>query len=370
MVATASGFDLHFSRPLASDLELAARHFRMSDWYYVPSEIYGGPKYDLRSLEVAHVDLSANRRIVSLSVPDLAAGRVVYLHMDDAIRSQSGEALWVNEAWYTLNAIPSATQAATSSTKGAAAPRVSGPPPNTLGPEERAAGWRLLFDGESFEGWKLYRAEDDSTEFWEIEDGALKFTRDVSLVGLVWNHLNPFIRSSADLMTKERFGDFELSIEWRISPGGNSGILYLVPDEQRSLAWDLGLEMQVLDDAGHYDGEIDRHRAGDLYDLQSLVRNAARPVGEWNRARIRRRGDHLEHWLNGEKIVDIVRGSPEWDRAIANSKFADVEGFGLAERGHIILQDHGDVVWYRDIKIRELDEAARPALSPSPDRAP
>ncbi len=365
MVATPGGFDLHFSRPLASDVELAPRHFTMSDWYYVPSEIYGGPKYDLRSLAVERLAVSADRRIVSLSVPGLEAGRVVYLHMDDAIRSQAGEALWVNEAWYTLNAIPSGARALETSPGVSASPPVSAPPPNTLGPEERAAGWRLLFDGESFAGWKLYGDEDDPTEFWEIENGALKFTRDVSLVGLAWNHINPFARAAADLMTKERFDDFELSIDWKISPGGNSGIFYLVPDEQRRLAWDLGLEMQVLDDAGHSDGAIDLHRAGDLYDLQSLTRNAARPVGEWNHARIRRRGDHLEHWLNGEKIVDLVRGSPEWDRAIANSKFANVEGFGLADRGHIVLQDHGDIVWYRNVEIRELDRARTPALNSS-----
>lgn len=254
--------------------------------------------------------------------------------------------------------IPTQTGAQTSASVSAAPPPVAG---------DRGAGWRRLFDGASFEGWKLYQAEDDSIEFWEIEDGALVFTRDVSLAGLIWNHLNPFVRSAADLMTRERFGDFDLSIEWKISPGGNSGILYLVPDERRSLAWDLGLEMQVLDDAGHRDGRIERHRAGDLYDLQSLARDAARPVGEWNTARIRRRGDHLEHWLNGVKTVDIVRGSREWQRAVAASKFEGIEGYGLAERGHIVLQDHGDVVWYRNIEILDLDAAAAPVRPAPPE---
>ena len=225
---------------------------------------------------------------------------------------------------------------------------------NTLTQEEEDEGWMLLFDGESFEGWKNYGAETDDVEFWKIEDGVLEFTRDVSFLGMLWNHLNPFTPGAADLMTKRRFGDFELSIDWRISPGGNSGIFYLVPDEESGLAWDRGLEMQVLDDAGHSDGQIELHRAGDLYDLQSLVRNAARPVGEWNTARIRVEGNHIEHWLNGQLIADIDRESPAWNQALAASKFAGTEQYGLARRGHITLQDHGDPVWYRNIKIREV----------------
>ncbi|MEE8165966.1 MAG: DUF1080 domain-containing protein, partial [Myxococcota bacterium] len=227
-------------------------------------------------------------------------------------------------------------------------------PPNTLSAAERAAGWRLLFDGESFEGWKIYGAEDDAIEAWVIEGGAFKFTRDVSALGLIWNHINPFSTAAIDLMTRERFSDFELSIDWKISSGGNSGIFYLVPDEEASLAWTYGLEMQVLDDDRHSDGKIEMHRAGDLYDLKASTRRAAKPVGDWNTARIRVEGNHIEHWLNGEKVVEITRGSTEWKRAHDASKFADTEGHGLAKSGHITFQDHGDVVWYRNIKIREL----------------
>ena len=123
-------------------------------------------------------------------------------------------------------------------------------------------------------------------------------------------------------------------------------------DEEARLSWTYSLEMQVLDDALHSDGQIDLHRAGDLYDLQSLARNAARPVGEWNEARIRVSGDRVEHWLNGVKIADMVRGSPEWEAAIAASKYDGLEGYGLAPEGHISLQDHGDIVYYRNIRIR------------------
>jgi len=356
--ATPQGFEIHFSRALASNLTLEPKHFELSDWFYVPSQIYGGPKYGLRELAIENVHLSEDRRVASITVGHLMPGRVVYLHFSSSIRSERDEPLWVNEAWYTMNVVPT-HESTLSRATAESRPSDSNGMHNILTRAEEDAGWRLLFDGQSFDGWKIYGSKDDVTQYWEIEDGALKFIREVSFAGLIWNHMNPFTPAAVDLMTKERFGNFELSIDWRISPGGNSGIFYLVPDEHSSLPWDRGLEMQVLDDLGHSDGEIERHRAGDLYDLQSLARDAARPVGEWNTARVRVEGDHIEHWLNDRALVDISRGSPEWNDALAASKFADTEDYGAAERGHITLQDHGDIVWYRNIKIRELtsDEA-------------
>ena len=349
VAARPGGFRIDFTRPLAgASAEALARapaSIAMSDWFYVRAPIYGGPKYDVRTLSPSAVRVASDRRSIEVDVPELAAGRVVYLALPRALRSEAGDALWVREAWYTLNRLPGG---------GDGAPPDEADAANRLTEAERAAGWRLLFDGQSFEGWKVY-GSDEPISHWVIDDGALHFTRDVSFAGLVWNHVNPFAQSAVDLMTRERFGDFELSIDWRISPGGNSGIFYAVPDESTPLSWDLGLEMQVLDDAGHYDGEIDRHRAGDLYDLQSLATGAARAVGEWNRARIRVEGDRVRHWLNDVLVADIVRGSPEWDAAIARSKFDGTPGFGRARTGHITLQDHGDPVWYRNVKILPLD---------------
>lgn len=221
-------------------------------------------------------------------------------------------------------------------------------------PEE---GFVRLFDGESFAGWKNYGAAAGApVRGWEIQDGSFAMVRDTSMLGLIWNVL-PFGDGILDLMTERRFGDFELRIEWKISPGGNSGIFYLVPDESTPLAWDLGLEMQVLDNEGHRDGGIEKHRAGDLYDLQASATEPVRPVGEWNEVRIRVEGPRLRHWLNDELIVDVSRDGPEWAAMLAESKFADTPGFGAARAGHIVLQDHGDPVWYRNIRVRELGVA-------------
>ncbi len=366
------GFEIEWTRPLADDARPSPASFLARDWFYVPAEIYGGPKYDLRDLAIDDVELSPDRRRLRLSIPGLEPGRVVYLRFPMDLRSADGESLWIREAWYTVNALPDRRADApprSAKTTPEEAPPSTPPetphepphdtppdtPLNTLTDAERDAGWRLLFDGRSFAGWKIYGADGDEIEHWEIDDEALHFTRDVSFAGLVWNHLNPFEESAVDLMTVERFGDFELAVDWRIGEGGNSGIFYLVPDESTTLSWDLALEMQVLDDDGHADGGIERHRAGDLYDLQSLARGAARPVGEWNTARIRVEGDRIRHWLNDVPIVDIVRGSPEWDAALAASKFDGTRGFGRAERGHITLQDHGDPVWFRNVKLLPLE---------------
>jgi cytochrome c551/c552 len=366
VAATSQGFDVHFSRPLADDFALAPDQFEISQWFYVPSEIYGGPKYGEQSLSVRALELSEDRRVASLAIDGLKEGHIVYLHLDRAIRSNEGESLWVNEAWYTLNARPvgpsRATQPEPEPTALAASPRldprparppVETSPPNQLTAAEREDGWRLLFDGKSFEGWKNYGAPNDAIEGWVIRDAAFEFTRDVSFAGLLWHHITPWNVSALDLMTKERFENFELSIDWKLSEGGNSGIFYAVPDEEASLPWTYGMEMQVLDDARHPDGQLEKRRAGDLYDLVASAVRAARPIGEWNTARIRVDGDRIEHWLNDQKLLEIVRGSEAWNRAVAESKFDGTPGMGLARRGHITLQDHGDVAWYRNIKIRE-----------------
>jgi len=216
-----------------------------------------------------------------------------------------------------------------------------------------AGDWRPLFDGVSLDGWCQYGADDEEVRKWQVEDGALALQQ--RGVFPMWDLIRSaaFGGRSGDLMyCRETFGDFELRLQWMIGPGGNSGIFYLVADDAAKTPWLTGVEMQVLDDAGHRDGRNPARRAGALYDLVAPRQAVVKPPGEWNDVLIRVRGDHLEHWLNGVQVVDIVRGSSEWERRLAQSKFADMPRFGTARSGYIVLQDHGDPVWFRNIRVR------------------
>lgn len=205
---------------------------------------------------------------------------------------------------------------------------------NSLTPAEKKAGWVQLFDGKSLSGWRSQKSEKPGAT-WRVEDGALVLRG-----------------RSGDLITVGQYGDFELSLEWRISEGGNSGILYragLAEAASRS-----GPEYQVLDNDKAKDGKLANHRAAALYDLVAPTKEPTKPVGQWNAARIVIRGWHIQHWLNGEKVVDVDIGSPAGRQMIAGSKFKAWPVFATLTRGHIALQDHGDVVSYRNIKLREL----------------
>lgn len=220
----------------------------------------------------------------------------------------------------------------------------SGPPPafagtpahNTLGTAEQEAGWRLLFDGETLSGWRGYHSA-ELPDGWRAVDGTLHFAD-----------------GKDDLITVDTFKDFELSLEWKISEGGNSGIFYFAVLGSENIYMNAP-EMQVLDDARHPDGANPLTSAGAAYGLYPAPRGVVKPAGEWNSARIRVQDGHVQHWLNGKQIVDYVLGSPEWMERVANSKFADWPAYGKARAGHIGLQDHGDPVWFRDIKIRVLE---------------
>ncbi len=230
---------------------------------------------------------------------------------------------------------------------------------NRLTAAEKAAGWQLLFDGKTFAGWRCLGFDTVLTARWAIQDGTIRKipSGEVPLMA----DGRPV--QGADLMTKGTYRDFELSFEWKVAPAANSGVKYNV-SEELSKSYPpghsaLGFEYQVLDDDRHPDGKMPIHRAASLYDLIAPNdQKQLKPVGEWNSARIVLRGNHGEHWLNGKKVVEYELGSPAMDSALARSKFRSIAGFADHRAGHIVLQDHVDEAWYRNIKIRELKPTA------------
>ena len=221
--------------------------------------------------------------------------------------------------------------------------------PNTLSKEERADGWRLLFDGETTRGWRGYNRETFPDTGWAVVDGML-------VVGATAT--DPDVAVGGDLVTEEDFSNFDLRFEFRLSEVANSGVLYRVIEELGAEIWQNAPEFQVLDDQAYVDmGTMDMrtHLTGDNYDLHAATgERSLRPLGDWNEGRIIVDGVHVEHWLNGYKMVEYELGSPEWEALVAKSKFAEFPSYGRALSGPIGLQDHGRLVWYRNIKIRIL----------------
>jgi Domain of Unknown Function (DUF1080) len=219
---------------------------------------------------------------------------------------------------------------------------------NTLTARERAAGWQLLWDGRTTAGWRGARLSAFPTQGWEIREGALQV-------------LETEGRESAaggDIVTTAQYENFELTLEYRLTRGANSGIKYLVDTElNKGSGSAIGTEFQLLDDAVHPDAKLgvngNRTNAG-LYDLIPPRNVRFNGIGEWNRARIVVRGRHVEHWLNGFRTVEYERGTQQWRALVDHSKYVVWKGFGEATRGHILLQDHGNAVAFRSIKLRPL----------------
>jgi quercetin dioxygenase-like cupin family protein len=223
--------------------------------------------------------------------------------------------------------------------------------PNALTPEERAAGWTLLFDGKTTAGWRGFQKPAFPADGWAVEDGALK------CLG----------RKGGDILTTETFLDFELAWEWRLSPKANTGIKYFVNEKRGNTTGAIGHEYQIIDDAG-YDVEplSAKQKTGGWYDVIPPKTIPTRPIGEWNQSRVIVRGTHVEHWLNGTLVVSYDTNSAESAAGIAASKFKDVAGYADKIPTPILLQDHNTVAWFRNLKIRELPApgAAAPAQPP------
>jgi hypothetical protein len=195
--------------------------------------------------------------------------------------------------------------------------------------------WRALFDGKTTTGWRGYQRS-DMPAGWTVVDSALTRTGE-----------------GGDIITTDQFANFELALEWKVAPAANSGVMYRVVEGPRQ-TYMSGPEMQVLDDERHADGKTRLTAAGSAYGLYPSPAGVVRPAGEWNSVRILVDGNHVEHWLNGSKVVTYELGSPDWEQRVKDSKFVEWPTYGRAKSGHIALQDHGDWVAFRNIKIRVL----------------
>jgi cytochrome c len=335
--AKSNGMEIEFTEPLADAYGNAISDYEVKQWYYKPTEQYGGPKLDEKFLTIKSLNISGDRKKVFLELQGLQPNHVIYIHLKGLFISRENRNLWATEAWYTLNQIPS--------DQGFKNP-VKAPVPNTLTDAEKQSGWKLLFDGKTTSGWRAFKS-DKIGSAWKVKDGALYLDnskkKDWQTVG------------GGDIVTNEEYENFELSLEWKLQKCGNSGVIFnVVEADKYDYVWQTGPEMQVLDNICHPDGRIEKHRAGDLYDLIESKFVAVNPAGEWNQARLISNNGKYEFWLNGYKVVEFTMHDDQWNEMVKKSKFKDMPDFGKATKGHISLQDHGDQVWYRNIKIREI----------------
>ena len=220
------------------------------------------------------------------------------------------------------------------------------PAPNTLTDAQKNEGWQLLFDGQTTKGWHVYNKKTDGSA-WKVADGTLYLDtsqkKDWQVVG------------GGDIVTDEEFENYHFMVDWKISKNGNSGIIFNIKEDPKfEHTWHTGPEMQVLDNTGHADSKINKHRAGDLYDLIESSPQTVKPAGEWNHAEIVSNKGTLEFYLNGTKVVSTTMWDDNWKKMIAGSKFKAMPGFGTYKQGRIGLQDHGNLVWFRNIMIKKL----------------
>jgi hypothetical protein len=210
---------------------------------------------------------------------------------------------------------------------------------NSLSDKEKADGWKLLFDGKTTQGWKAYKGSEVG-DSWRVDDGVLLLKPGSGKRG-------------GDIVTTDDFDNFELTFDWRISTGGNSGVMYRVSEDEGA-PYFTGIEYQILDNAKHPDGRKPKTSAASAYDLYAPAKDMTKPVGEWNQGKIVSNGNHIEHWLNGEKVVEIELGSDDWNAHYNKSKFKNMKRFAKETKGKIDLQDHGNEVAYRNIKLKPL----------------
>lgn len=209
---------------------------------------------------------------------------------------------------------------------------------NELSAKEKKEGWKLLFDGTTMNGWRIY--QNKTVDDWDVKNGELYCKAEG-------------VTKRADLITNDKYENFELQIDWKIAPKENSGIIYMVT-EDNGATYESGPEYQLIDDIG-YPGKLsDKQLSGANYDMNAPSAKVSKPAGKFNHTKIVINKGHVEHWLNGTKVVDYELWTPEWEQTKAISKWRDVKTYGMSKSGHIALQDHGGGIAFKNIKIKPL----------------
>lgn len=340
--AKTNGIEIEFTEALKDDA-WEKSNYNIYQFYYEPTANYGGPKLGEKKLPIQSVNLSEDRKKVFLELSGMKENHVLYVHIPTPLISREGNSLWSTEAWYNMNKIP----------KGNYGTKTQSPSPlldNQLTGFEKSQGWELLFDGKSTQGWKNFNKEGIGSG-WKVRNGELYLDVQRQADGTTK------VENGGDIITVDEFENFEFSYDWKIGNCGNSGVMFYVKEgEEYDYTYQTGPEMQILDNVCHPDTKFPTHRAGDLYDFIETKYVTVNPAGEWNTAKIISINGKVEFWLNGYKVVVFEMHNDAWQQMIANSKFKDMPAFGQAKKGHIALQDHGDPVFFKNLKIRNLDE--------------
>ncbi|MBS1707622.1 MAG: DUF1080 domain-containing protein [Armatimonadetes bacterium] len=328
--AMTNGFEVEFTEPVAKGIGDTPGFFPTRQWTYIATSEYGGPNIDETAFVPRSVTWSNDRKKAFLEYDGLKEGYVVDIRVHPSVVSATGQSLWSTEVYYTLNKIPAGKVGKVVYERAEKA--------NVLARDEAKEGFKMLFDGKSLEQFRGYRRA-DVPGAWYIEDG-----------GVAVDSSNG---NGGDLVTKEKFGDFELRFQWKVASGSNSGVMYKVTEDE-DYSFKSGPEYQVLDNEKHLDGRNPLTSAGACYGLYAPPMDFTRPVGEWNDGRIVVKGGKVEHWLNGKLTVSYDLGSTEFKDKIAAAKFKNWPGFAKATEGHICLQDHGDKAAFRNIRVKKL----------------
>ena len=339
--AKSNGMEIEFTEPLQDGDGWNTEHYEVKQWYYKPTIEYGGPKLNEKRLIVKSATVSDDRKKVFLEFDGQKDNHMIYIRLKKHYISEAERAVWSTEAWYTMNQVPK---------DNAGIPKKSlyTYALNSLTDAEKKAGWQLLFDGKTMTGWRNFRKKTIGKS-WVINEEAIHLDAKPNKDGH-WQAAD-----GGDIITDKPYENFDFTYEWKISNCGNSGVMFnVVEADKYDYVWKTGPEMQVLDNTCHPDSRFVTHRAGDLYDMIECKYQTVKPAGEWNEARIKSNKGNVEFWLNGIKVVSFTMHDDTWKKMVAKSKFKDMPDFGKAKSGHLSLQDHGDKVWFRNIKIKEL----------------